>query len=429
MVTHSNLDKKKFPWGKLIIAAAVIGAAIHWGPGLLKGGAPAGGQQGDGVPVSVADVISQSVTEWSQFSGMLQAVNSVEVRPRISGQIVQIHFEDGAEVKKGQVLFTIDPRPYEAELKRAKGALAAAQASQANAGQEIGRAKKLIKSKAISQSEYETRVSGFAQAEGNFASAQAAVRSAELNLIYTRVTAPITGKISRAEITLGNLVDAGGQAPLLASIVSLSPIYASFEMDEKTFLSTIQGVPAAKLKTIPVEVGLGNEATTTIPATIHSFDNQITPGSGTIRVRASLPNRDQTLVPGLYARVRIGTPDDVESILVNPTAIGTDQNKKFVMVVDKDNKAEYREVTLGTINDGLQIVKTGLSAGEKIVVNGLQRVRPGVPVMGTPVDMKTLAPLNPPAAPATEAAPAAEAKPEDATPEAKPADAPAEQAQ
>jgi multidrug efflux system membrane fusion protein len=342
---------------------------------------------------------------------MLQAVNSVEVRPRIGGQITAIHFTDGSQVRKGQALFTIDPRPYAAEVTRAKGALASAQSAQVRAAQDMARAKVLIKSKAISQSEYETRVSALQQAQGNLESAQGALKVAELNLAYTNVSAPIAGKISRAEITVGNLVDGGGSAPLLASIVDLSPIYASFDVDEKTFLATIQGVPAAKLKTIPVEVGLGNETGTALKAAIHSFDNQITPSSGTIRVRALLTNKDETLVPGLYARVRLGTPDPQMVTLINATAVGTDQDKKFVMVVGEGGKAEYRPVTLAGVAEGLQIVTSGLKPDEQIIVNGLQRVRPDAPITGTPVDMLTLAPLNPPAAAvAPDAAPTAPAE-------------------
>ncbi len=390
---------RRFPFKYILIGGLLLGA-IYGGRGMIGGGAAPGQgpEAGAAAPVSTATVVAKSITRWQEFSGMLQAVNAVEVRPRIGGQITAIHFVDGSQVKKGQALFTIDPRPYAAEVTRAKGALASAQSAQVNAAQEMARAKKLIKSKAISQSEYEQRTSALAQAQGNLETAQGALKLAELNLAYTNVSAPIAGKISRAEITVGNLVDAGGMAPLLASIVDLSPIYASFDIDEKTFLATIQGVPAAKLKTIPVEVGFGNEKGAATKAAIHSFDNQLTPNSGTIRVRALLPNKDETLIPGLYARVRLGTPEPEEVILINPTAIGTDQDKKFVMVVGADHKADYRPVIPAGMVDGLEIIQQGLKADEQIIVNGLQRVRPGAPVTATPVDMLTLAPLTPPAA-------------------------------
>lgn len=361
-----------------------------------------------GPPVSIATVVAQSVTEWHEFSGIFEAVHKAEVRPQVSGKITKIHFADGAQVKAGDPLFTIDPRPYAAEATRAQGALTSAAAAKNVAEQEFERAKKLVDSGAISKSEFDQKQSALEQATGVLQTARGSLSAAQVNLGYTTVTAPISGKISRAEITEGNVVDAAA-APLLASVVDLSPIYASFNVDEASFLKSIQGVPSEKLKTIPVEVGIGNGASTFIVAKIHSFDNQITPGSGTIRVRAILENADQTLVPGIFAKVHLGSVDPMDVVLINPTAVGTDQDKKFVMVVDDKSNAQYRPVVLGQMVDGLQVVKDGLKPGEKIVVNGLQRVRPGAPITGTEVDMKTLQPLNaPPAATPPTDAPAAQ---------------------
>ncbi len=379
--------KRGFPLKWLLIAAAVA-AGVYYGPGLFGGGNNQP-QQPPAAPVSVATVVVKPITQWTEFSGIFQAVNAAEIRPQVSGQITAIHFADGAQVKKGEALFTIDPRPYEAALTTAKAAL-----NQSKAAYE--RAQKLIKSRAISPAELEQAQSAYEQALG-------VLQNAQVNLGYTAVTAPISGKISRAEITVGNVVEKGANAPLMASIVSLSPIYASFEIDEQTYLKAIQGVPASKLKSIPIEVGLSNAPGTPLAARVHSFDNQITAGSGTIRVRAILENADNTLLPGLYARVRIGSPDPLEVALVHPSAIGTDQSKKFVMVVNAEGKAEYREVTLGDVADGLQIVTNGLAAGEQMIVNGLQRVRPGDAVKGEPVDMTTLKPLDVPAVAATPA--------------------------
>ena len=411
MVTPFPPQKSRSNYIKWVAIVVALGAAIHYGPRLWHhDAAPAGGPgaaaQGAGVPVSVATVINRTITNWSEFSGILQAVHSAEIRPRVSGQITQVLFTDGQEVKKGQPLFTIDTRPYEAAVISAKGSLAQAQSS-------FERAKKLIATKAISKAEFETAQSQYETALGNY-------NAAAVNLDYTHITAPISGKISRAELTEGNQVDAGSGAPLMASIVTLSPIYASFDVDETTFVKTIQGVPAAKLKNIPVQVSMGNGRGDALQASIHSFDNQITPGSGSIRVRALLPNRDGLLIPGLYAHVRLGSAEPVNAILINPTAVQTDQSKKFVMVVDQDNKAQYREVTLGEMVDGLEVITSGLKPEEKIVVEGLQRVRPGAPVQGKDVDMLTLKDPNAPAdaKPADAAAPAAE-KPADA----KPADA------
>ncbi len=421
MVTSFPEKKSGFPF-KWLVILVVLGIGVYYVPSLFHGGKGGAGPQGGGVPVSVATVISKPITNWSEFSGILQAVNSVEIRPRIGGQIMQIHFSDGAEVKKGQPLFTIDPRPYEAAVTSTKGALTEAQSI-------LARAQKLVKSKAISRAEFEAAQSAYDRALGNY-------NAAAVNLEYTHITAPISGKISRAEITQGNIVEAGPGAPLMASIVTLSPIYAAFDVDEATFLKTIQGVPANKLKTIPVEVGLGNQQGELTKATIHSFDNQIAPGSGTIRVRATLTNKDATLIPGLYAKVRLGTADQTDAILVNPTAIGTDQSKKFVMVVGAENKVEYREVKLGGISDGLQIITEGLKPGEKIVVTGLQRVQqPGTVIAGKDVDMVTLQGEPEPAPAATDAAatpadaaPADAAKPAEEKPTELPVATPAEPA-
>ena len=382
------------PLVRLLFVGALLGAAIYWGPALLLHGARSGigstsAAHGAALPVSVATVVARQATVWSDFSGRLEAVHSVEIRPRVSGHIMAVYFKDGAEVKAGAPLFQIDPRPYEAELSRARGALAAAESAQLLAARDYGRAKQLIGSKAISSAEYESRVAAFNQANGQLQSARGALQAAAVNVGYTVVRAPIAGKISRAEITEGNVVEANA-APLLASIVTLSPIYAAFDLDEQTFLATIQGVPAAKLKKIPVEVGLSNDVGTPYKAVIHAFDNQMAVGSGTIRVRALIANKDQRLLPGLFAKVRIGSPEAVASLLINPVAVGTDQNKKFVFVVGADNKAEYREVVLGSMNDGLQIVTSGLKAGDQVVVNGLQRLRPNAPMLPTTVDMLTL---------------------------------------
>ncbi len=393
---------------RLALLGGVAYAAFHF-TGMGGHGDASQAAQGMAMPASVAAVVSKPVVTWSEFSGRIEAANSAEIRPRVGGQIVAIHFKDGEEVKRGEPLMTIDPRPYEAELVRAKGALTTAAATQKNAAQEFARAKALIKSKAISKAEYERAESAFVQANGALETANGAARLAAVNVGYAHITAPISGKISRAEITVGNNVEVGASTPLLASIVDLSPIYASFELDEQTYLNTIQGKATAQLKKIPVEVKVGGTAAAPITASIHAFDNQIAAGSGTIRVRALMENKDKTLVPGLFANVRIGSPEATPSILVNPVAIGTDQNKKFVLAIGADSKAEYREVTLGTMSEGLQIITSGLHEGDQIVVGGLQRLRPGVPVQAIATDMTTLKPLNAPETPAAAGTPPTEA--------------------
>lgn len=340
-------------------------------------------------PITMAAVLEKDVIEWSEFSGRIEAMDAVEVKPKVSGTIEKVHFQDGAMVKKGDVLFTIDPRPYKAEYDRLTGALAAADSALVNAKQEIARAKNLMATKAISKREYDERASALRIAEGNMRAAKGAVDAAKVNMDYTDVIAPISGKLGRAELTEGNTVNAGSSAPVLTRIVALSPIYISFEVDEQTFLSHIQHYPADALKQIPVQVGLANQKDTPIPATIHSFDNQLNVSSGTIRVRAINDNADGKLVPGLFARVKLGTPRAETRLLVSEKAIGTDQSKKYVFVVNDKNMAEYREVTLGSVVDGLRVVNTGLKAGDKVIVNGLMRVRPGAPVTPDVVDMQT----------------------------------------
>ena len=362
-------------------------------------------------PITMAAVIEKDVTEWTEFAGRVQAVDDVEVKPKVSGTIEKVHFQDGAQVQKGDVLFTIDPRPYQAEYDRQIGAVSAAESALTNAKQEIARAKNLMQSKAISKREYDERASTLRIADGNFKAAKGALDATKLNMEYTKVVAPISGKVSRAEITEGNIVNAGGNAPGLTRIVALSPIYISFDVDEQTFLSNIQNYPAEALKQIPVQVGLANQTDTPIPATIHSFDNQLNVSSGTIRVRAINENADGKLVPGLFARVKLGTPKAESHILINEKAIGTDQSKKYVFVVNAQNMAEYHEVTLGSVVDGLRVVRSGLKAGDRVIVNGLMRVRPGAPVTPEMVDMQTGG--APVAAPAPIAAQPTESKKDD----------------
>lgn len=388
------------PVVKFLLWGAIFGGVLYYGFGYIGSAShPSATAAQAGVPVSVARVVSQPVTLWNEFSGIFEAVQSVEIRPRVSGQITAIHFKDGQDVAKGTPLFTLDTRPYEAELIRAKGALATAQSALNNAKADYARAAQLIKSRAISRSEFDARLSAYKQAQGALETAQGTVKSAQVNLAYTHIAAPISGKIGRAEITVGNQVEAGASSPILATIVTLSPIYASFTIDEQTYLNTISGISAAQLNNIPVQVGLSNTNTTPIAAHIQSFDNQLAASSGTIRVRAQVDNTDKTLLPGLYARVRIGTAAPVMAILIHPSAVGTDQSKKFVMVVDEQSKAQYREVTLGSLSDGLQVVTAGLKPEEKIIVNGLQRVRPDSLIAGTDVDMTSLNPIVSPEPP------------------------------
>jgi multidrug efflux system membrane fusion protein len=346
--------------------------------------------------VSVAQVLSRPVTDYNEFTGRFVAVERVEVRPRVSGYIASVAFTPGREVKEGDVLFTIDPRPYEAELKRAKAELARARTQLALAQTERERATKLLELRAISQEEFDTRVAGTEQADANVAAAAAAVDTAALNLSFTRVTAPISGLVSREEVTAGNLVTNG---TLLTTVVSADKIYVEFETDEQVYLRTNALTRAGSLANardgnLPVWVGLADEEGTPHEGKMVFVDNALDAQTGTIRARALLDNRERRFTPGLFARVKLVGSAPYEALLVNDSAIGTDQSVRYVLTVTEDNKVEYRAVKLGPVFDGLRVVREGLKPGEYIVVNGLQRVRPGVTIAPQRVAMGTKTPVG-----------------------------------
>jgi multidrug efflux system membrane fusion protein len=323
------------------------------------------------------DVIIASPTAirtWDSFSGRLEAVAHVQVRPRVGGTITQVLFEDGAIVEKNAPLFVIDPRPYEADLESAKAALASALSQLTLAKRELERAKKLVKSSHISQSTVDTRESEYRVAVAAVNAAKARQKNAALNLEYAHINAPVAGRVSRAEITVGNVIEAGPQAPVLTSIVSNDTLYAEFDVDEQTYLRAIRG---ARDSNMPVEMSLPADEATIYRGHVHSFDNQINPNTGTIRARALFHNKDGALVPGMFANVRIGSSHVEEHIVVPERAIGTDQNRKFLLLLDEDNTVIYREVSLGKKAEGARIIAQGLQPGERVIVNGLQRVRPG----------------------------------------------------
>jgi RND family efflux transporter MFP subunit len=342
--------------------------------------------------VSVAQVVSRPVTEFDEFTGRFVAVERVEVRPRVSGYIASVSLKPGREVKKGDVLFTIDQRPYEAALKRAKADLARARTQLALARSEHVRATKLLEQRAISQEEFDTRVSGSEQAEANVEAAAAALDTAALDLSFTRVESPISGLVSREEVTAGNLVAAG--QTLLTTVVSVDKIYVEFEGDEQVYLKyaalTRSGELAnARESQLPVWVGLADEQDTPHEGKMVFVDNALDVQTGTIRVRALLDNSERRFTPGLFARVKLVGSGKYDALLVNDSAIGTDQNVRFVFTVNPENKVEYRAVKLGPVVDGLRVVRDGLKAGEYVVVNGLQRVRPGVTIAPQHVAMGT----------------------------------------
>lgn len=368
-----------------LIAVLVAGGLSYGAYQLAFASKGDGPQQAMAVPVGINEVVQKEVVEWDEFSGRLEAVDKVDVRPRVEGTIEAVHFKEGAVVMKGDPLFTIDPRPYAAEKNRAEAAMNSAKARLELARIEYKRAKPLLKDKAITQREYDVRANSFSVAESDYEAAKAAYEKASLNYEYAHITAPISGKVGRAEITVGNMVQSGSSAPILTSIVSYDPVYVDFEADEQAFLRYIKATNGiSDLSNIPVFMGLASEQGTPHSGKILSFDNQVNTMSGTIRIRAQFANPEGTYVPGLYARVKIGGSGKNAAILIKDEAVGTDQSKKYVMVVDAENKANYREVKLGPVVEGMRVVREGLKPGEKVVVSGLQKLQPGSLVVPEP---------------------------------------------
>jgi len=369
-----------------IVAAGVVGLHSQQAEANPPAAAP------QAIPVSVATVTTQDVAAWEEFSGRLEAVERVDVRSRVAGAVQSVHFREGSLVKAGELLITIDPAPFQAEVDRAEAQVVAAQARVSYTKSEMERSTRLWSEHAIAQRELDERSNAAREADANLRAAQAALQSARLNLGYTQVRAPVAGRVGRIEVTQGNLVAAGPGAPVLTTLVSVSPIYASFDADERTVARALADLPGgagarSQLDKVPVQIGTAATSDTPYNGRLQLVDNQVDARSGTVRVRAVLDNKDGALMPGQFARIRLGQAKSRPVLLVNERAVGTDQSKRFVMVVGKDNTLAYREVQLGANVDGLRIVTAGLQANERVVVNGLQRVRPGALVQPQVVPM------------------------------------------
>src|SRR5215831_8564052 len=387
-----SLRSRLLGGGAALVASALALAVLVSVPSSETRSSTPSQSQPAAIPVSVAVVEQRDVTLWDEFSGRLEAVERVEVRPRVAGAIKAVHFREGALVKEGDLLITIDPDPYAAEVERAQAQVLAAEARLAYAQKEQERARRLqqANSGAISESNVDQRVGAYREAEGNLKASQAALQTAQLNLDYTQVRAPVAGRVGKLEVTTGNLVAAGPSAPVLTTLVSVDPIYASFNADEEVVARALRSLGAhahAQVEHIPVRMNTATTNGATYEGHLQLIDNQVDAKSGTVRVRAVFGNADGSLFPGQFARLRMGQPKTEPALVVNERAIGTDQNKKYVMVVGDDNKTAYREVTLGVFVDGLRMVTNGLNAGERIVVHGLQRVRPGALVNPKVVSM------------------------------------------
>jgi len=343
--------------------------------------------------VSAAPVLIKPVSQWDSFNGRVEAVQSVQLRPRVSGYIESVNYREGDEVKKGQVLFTIDDRSYRAALEQAKAELARARSQASLARSESGRSEKLIGSQAISREAWEQRRSAASQAQADVLAAEAAVDMAQLNLDFTRVTAPIDGRASRAMITAGNLVTAGDSASVLTTLVSQQQMYVYFDVDENTFLNyQAMARQGQQRHALPVEIALVGEQGFPHQGKIDFLDNQLTASTGTIRMRALLDNQQRQFTPGLFARVRLPGSAQFEAVLIDDKAVLTDQDRKYVYVVDGEGKAQRRDIQPGAMVDGLRIVKSGLQSGDKVIIAGLQKVfMPGMPVTAQPVAMRAAA--------------------------------------
>lgn len=353
--------------------------------------------------VSAAQVVVKPVNQWDEYSGRIEAIQSVELRPRVSGYLDSVNYREGQEVKQGDVLFTIDARSYRAELSRANAQLARAASVAAQSRNEARRAKALVAQHAISTEQWEQRNAADKSAQADMLAAQAAVDTAKLNLEWTRVRAPIVGRAGRALVTQGNLVTADGAASVLTTLVSQDKMYAYFDIDENAFLRYTQSARntldrrntlAGHSGTIPVQVGLANEEGFPHTGVVDFLDNRVERSSGTLRVRAILDNPDRVLTPGLFARVRLFGGRIPDALLIDSRALLTDQDRKYVYVVDKDGKAQRRDVVPGREAEGLRIIEKGLVAGDRVIIEGYQKVfMPGMPVNAKAVPMQGAAAL------------------------------------
>ncbi|NUT79996.1 multidrug efflux RND transporter periplasmic adaptor subunit MexE [Pseudomonas brassicacearum] len=370
-----SLSKLRFP---LALLAVLVMSACGKTPDTAASMPPA--------KVSVAKVLEQPVNEWDEFTGRLEAPETVEIRPRVSGQIDEVAFTEGALVKKGDLLFQIDPRPFQAEVRRLEAQLAQARATATRSANEAQRGERLRLSNAISAELADSRTSAAQEARAAAAAIQAQLDLAKLNLSFTRVTSPISGRVSRADITAGNLVTA--DVTPLTSVVSTDKVYAYFDADERVFLKYTRLARQGKRgQATPVYMGLSNEDGNPHLGHMNFIDNQVNPQTGTIRGRAVFDNKDGAYTPGLYARLKLVGSGTYSAVLINDEAVGTDLGKKFVLVMDADNKPAYRAVELGPKIEGLRIVRNGLSKDDTIIVKGLQRARPGSPVTPETVPM------------------------------------------
>jgi multidrug efflux system membrane fusion protein len=374
---NNPLKKRSLLAGLSLAGMGIVGLTLYHASAMPDPAAVASAA----VPVTVAAVQARPVRLSSEFSGRLTAVDSADVRPEVGGRITEIRFKDGQTVHAGDVIFVIDPRAYEAAVAKAKADLATALSNSQLAHTQFDRAKRLLDAQAIARSFYDQSVNAQGVAGAAIQSARAVLAQAELDLDHAYVKAPITGRIGRAEITVGNLVQTQS-APLLTTIVSNDGIYADFDVDEQTYMRSVRAHAAtlAQEQKLPVQLTLQGDAAHSYDGTIESFDNRIATGTGTIRARARFANTDGALMPGMFVSVRLWAAESSNAILVPEDAVGSDQSKRFVYVATPGKKADYREVALGQEMEGKRVVISGLHSGEKIVIDGIQRLQPGAAI-------------------------------------------------
>lgn len=373
--------------------ALLAGAAYHFVPATILYGAVAVAATSpaeQATPAAVAVVEPRDVVLWDEFSGRLEAVERLEVRARVGGAIQSTHFAEGELVSRGDLLVTIDPAPYAVEVQRLEAQVAGAEARLALTSSDFERGQRLSDQRIVTARDLDVRANAFKEAKANVDAAKATLAAARLNLGYTEVRAAVGGRVGRREITPGNLVATGAGAPVLTTLVSVDPVYASFDADEAIILKALTSIAEVsggrgKLDRIPIEMVTTDSAR--VQGHLQFIDNKVDARSGTVRVRATFANSDGHLIPGQFARLRLGQARPEKLLLVDERAIGTDQDKKFVLVLSPDSRAEFRAISVGKAVDGLRIVTSGLSGGERIVVNGLQRIRPGTLLRPEPVAM------------------------------------------
>ncbi|MCI0461702.1 MAG: efflux RND transporter periplasmic adaptor subunit [Gemmataceae bacterium] len=379
-------------YGPYYLAGLALVLGLSLGP-MGCAPAPAEGPPATPIPVTVSHPVERDVTDYADFTARTAAVHSVEVRARVWGYLDKVNFKEGELVQKGDVLFEIDPRTYQAALAQAEGNLMAMQARLTRLDADLARAQRMVGQGAIAREEYDKIAGDRGEAVASLEALRAAVQQAKLDLEYTKVTAPVRGRVSREFVTVGNLIQSGqnGGTPL-TTIVSVDPMYAYFDVDERTVLRVRQLIREGKAKSareteVPVALGLATDEGFPYQGTINFVDNQVNPKTGTLRVRGVFPNQDEALSPGMFARVRVPIGQSHPALLVSDRAIDNDQGQKILYVVNENNEVVSRPIRVGALHDGLRAIEDGLKPGERVIVNGLQQVRPGVTVVPKLVGM------------------------------------------